>query len=66
MRNHDSVRFATYYKIQRWEAHSLAWKDVQRAHDTVGEAVAAAPRGMRDTDWRIMEITPSGRRPLSA
>ena len=65
MRDSASARFDTYYKIQRWEARSFAWKDVQRSHATVDDAVAAAPAGVRDADWRVMEITQSHRRPVS-
>lgn len=64
MRTTSSVRFTAYYKVQRWEARSLAWKDVQRSFATVEEAVASAPAGERDVDWRVMEITESGRHPL--
>lgn len=66
MRSAASVRFDAYYKIQLWEARSLAWKDVQRSHASIDAALVAAPRGERDRDWRIMEITPQGRQPLPA
>jgi hypothetical protein len=66
MRPATSARFDTYYKIQCWEHRSLTWKDIQRAHATVDDAVAAAPAGERDVDWRIMEVAESGRQPLPA
>jgi hypothetical protein len=58
------ARITTYYKIQRWEARSFAWKDVQRAHSSTDAAVAAAPAGERGVAWRIMEISDAGRRPV--
>jgi len=64
MRSASSVRFADYYKIQVWQARSLAWLDIQRAYPSVASAIAAAPSGQRDRDWRIMLVTSSGRRPL--
>jgi hypothetical protein len=64
MRESSSVKFETYYKIQRWEARSLAWKDIQRSYSSVDDAEESAPAGERDTDWRIMEITETGRHPL--
>jgi hypothetical protein len=61
-----TARRATYFKIQQWEARSIAWKDVQRSYETLGEAVAAAPAGTRDVDWRVMTIDGSKRRPVPA
>lgn len=66
MRSSSSVRFQTYFKIQRWEARSLAWKDIQRAFDSIDEALASAPKGERDRDWRIMSISEAGRSPVMA
>lgn len=65
-RTRGSVRFDPYYKIQRWEARSLAWLDIQKAHSTIEEAISAAGDGLRDVDWRIMLVNEEGRRPLPA
>ena len=61
MRTPGSVRFATYYKIQWWDEISLAWRDIQKAHDSIESAQSAMRPGRQ---WRIMEITQDGRRPL--
>lgn len=65
-RSRGSVRFDDYFKVQRWEPRSVAWIDIQRAHDTLEAAIAAAGPGERDRDWRIMLVTQDGRRPLPA
>jgi len=59
-RRGGSARFATYYKIQTWEARSLTWKDIQRSYDTAEQAWADAPEGAR-----LMEVSEGGRRPLT-
>lgn len=65
-RSRGSVRFDPYFKIQRWEARSFAWVDIQRAHASLEEAISAAGSGERDVDWRIMLVDESGRRPVAA
>jgi hypothetical protein len=52
-----SCRFAPYFKIQRWNAAALAWKDVQRSHATAQEARNAAPSGR----FRLVTVTEDGR-----
>jgi hypothetical protein len=59
-RRAGTARFATYWKIQRWEARSLTWKDVQRTYDSEAAAWAAAPEGAR-----LMEVSMAGRRPVT-
>ena len=60
-RRAGSVRFDPYYKLQLWDAVSVAWFDVQRRFDTPEDARAATPAGARS---RVMLVTESGRRPL--
>lgn len=59
-RRGGSARFATYYKIQLWEARSLTWKDVQQSFDTAELAWEQAPEGAR-----LMEVSMTGRRPVT-
>lgn len=54
-----SVRFDPYFKVQWWDERSLAWLDIQRAHDTLDAATAAAMAHGGTT--RIMRVTPDGR-----
>lgn len=61
MRTRGSVRFDPYYKVQWWDATSLAWRDIQLAHPTEAQARAAAPEGRT----RVMEIAPGRRTPLA-
>lgn len=68
-RRPGSVRFATYWKVQWYEERSLCWRDVQESFDDPQGAADAAelrkgfiPAGSL---WRLMEISESGRRPLS-
>lgn len=60
-RTPGSVRFDAYYKVQWWDPTSLAWRDVQKAHSSEGDAREAF---LPDRDCRVMEITPAGRTPL--
>jgi hypothetical protein len=62
MRTKGSARFAPYYKVQRWEARTLSWRDIQRSYPTVAAARAAFPPGER---CRVMEVSEQGRRPLA-
>jgi hypothetical protein len=63
MRNKGSCRFEPYYKIQTWEAASLAWRDIQRAYPTAEAAQQGYPVGAR---CRLMRITEAGRAPVSS
>lgn len=62
-RRTGTVRFAAYWKVQRWEERSLTWKDVQQAHDTEAAAWAAADKLPGQT--RLMRIAPEGRAPVT-
>lgn len=57
-RNRGSCRFDTYFKVQFWNAPSMAWKDVQKAHPTVAEAFNAAPANV---PFRIVTVSENGR-----
>lgn len=59
-RRGGSARFATYWKIQLWEARSLTWKDIQRTYDSAEAAWAEAPEGAR-----LMEVSMAGRKPIT-
>lgn len=61
-RRAGTVRFATYWKVQVWQPTSLAWRDVQKAHDTEEEAWEAAPAGQA---VRLMRVYPGGREPVT-
>lgn len=61
-RRAGTVRFDTYWKVQVWQPASLAWRDVQRAHDTEAAAWAACPAGQV---CRLMRVYPGGREPVS-
>lgn len=64
-RRAGSVRFDPYYKVQWWEARSLAWRDYQRSYTTRDAAEDAAPEVVpAGANWRIMLITEEGRYPL--
>lgn len=58
VRTRGSCRFEPYWKVQAWDAPSLAWKDVQKAHPSPEAARSAAPRGVR---VRLVEVSESGR-----
>jgi hypothetical protein len=61
MRSKGSAQFEPYYKVQVWEARSVAWKDIQKAFPTAEHARASFLSGK---ECRIMEISMTGRRPL--
>lgn len=61
MRTKGSCRFDPYYKVQWYDAASLCWRDVQKAHKTAAEAEANYLRGKQ---CRTMEVTEAGRMPL--
>ena len=61
-RKAGSARFAAYYKVQWFDDANLAWVDIQRSFATEEAARAAFPAGKR---CRLMEVTPTGRRPLA-
>lgn len=67
-RRAGSVRFAPYYKLQWFDPHALAWRDVQQAFPTPQAALEASLTQTVDPPraWRIMEITMHGRRPLAS
>ena len=58
MRVKGSCRFETYYKIQRWDAEWMAWRDIQRAFKSPGDAELSAPEGAK---YRLVTISESGR-----
>jgi hypothetical protein len=60
-RRAGSARFSTYYKVQWFDATSLCWFDIQKQHPNAEAARAAYLVGKQ---CRILEITPTGRRPL--
>lgn len=64
-RRAGSVRFDPYWKIQWWDATSLAWRDLQEAiHDEEIAIVSArAEATHRQTSTRLMRITETGREP---
>ena len=69
MRTTGSVRFTPYFKIQYFDAVSLAWKDVQRSYATEQAARDAIDFAMMEPlrfekGWRIMNVTEQGRYPL--
>lgn len=56
-----SARFSPYYKVQWYDAITMAWRDVQHKHPSVVDARAAYLRGTR---CRVMGITEQGRNPV--
>ena len=60
-RSRGSARFAPYYKVQWFDETSVAWRDVQQAHATEGEARAAF---IPERRCRVMAITERGRQPM--
>lgn len=60
-RTRGSARFEPYFKVQWWDATSLAWRDIQKAWPSEAEARAAFPAGR---EARVMRIAPDGRKPL--
>lgn len=52
-------RVFPYWKIQVWDAATLAWRDIQRAYYVESEAWAACPAG-----GRLMLVTREGRTPV--
>jgi hypothetical protein len=62
VRTRGSVRFDAYYKAQWYDPITLAWRDIQKACPTPDTARALFTN--QHNTWRIMEITPQGRRPL--
>lgn len=60
-RQHGSVRFDPYHKVQWYDARSMAWRDVQEHYTTEADARAAFVDGKR---CRVMLITEHGRSPL--
>lgn len=75
-RRPGSVRFAPYYKVQWWDERAMAWRDVQRSHQSQRLAELAGPSAAAEARrrshlpyvpqprWRLMRITPEGRTPL--
>lgn len=65
-RRAGSVTFDPYYKVQWWDATTVAWRDVQRAFPDQTEARQYAPGLVpaEATRCRLMEVTMAGRRPL--
>lgn len=63
-RTPGSARFQPYYKLQRWDARSMAWVDEQRAYPTA-KAAHSAIAGRGGT-WRIMYVHEDGRAPLAS
>lgn len=57
-RERGSVRFDPYYKVQVWDPITMAWRDIQRRHDTFADAEAAFVAGKR---CRVMVVTEGGR-----
>lgn len=63
MRMQGSARFEPYFKVQRFDEISQAWKDIQKAHPTEREAWASvAGRAGR---YRVMRIAEDGRAPVA-
>ena len=60
-RQRGSVRFDPYYKVQWYDGTVMAWRDVQRQHDSLANAVAGFVPGRT---CRVMEITMHGRHPV--
>jgi len=58
-RSAGSCRFNTYYKAEVWDPRLSAWRPIQKAHGTEGEARAAVKPGQRG---RVAEISTLGRR----
>ena len=61
MRTPGSARFAPYYKAQWFDGRGLCWRDVQKACTTPADAEALFTP---NKEWRVIEITMQGRRPL--
>jgi hypothetical protein len=65
MRKPGSARFEPYFKVQWWDARSLAWVDVQQAFPSIREARAAALEGASPgRQYRVMEVREGGRWPV--
>lgn len=62
MRTKGSCRFAPYYKVQWYDAASLCWRDVQKAHTSPESARANFIPGKQ---CRVMQITERGRAPIA-
>lgn len=63
-RTAGSVRFDPYWKVQWWDRTSLAWRDIQRSHQTraaAQEAAAAYWAENGEPPVRLMRITTEGR-----
>lgn len=61
MRNKESVRFETYFKLQWFDETSICWRDVQKAYNDEATARKAMTN---DKKWRVMCITEKGRFPI--
>ena len=56
-----SVRFDEYFKVQWYDETTLAWRDIQKAHESVELAESAFIAGKT---CRVMVVTEKGRYPL--
>jgi hypothetical protein len=61
MRTKGSARFDPYYKVQWYDEHAMAWRDIQHAYSTQDEAEAAY---VPNHTCRLMLITMHGRSPV--
>lgn len=61
MRNKESVRFETYFKLQWFDEISITWRDVQKTYSDEQQARNAMTT---DKKWRVMCITEKGRFPI--
>jgi len=50
-----------YYKVQWWDAISLCWRPIQKAHPT---ETAARASFLPDKQCRVMEVREDGRSPI--
>lgn len=61
MRTKGSCRFEPYFKVQWYDAASMCWRDVQKAHESQSLAVSAFIPGKQ---CRVMKVMETGREPL--
>ena len=64
-RTKGSARFDPYWKVQWWDRTSLAWRDIQQAHQTreaAQKAAAAHWAANGEPEVRLVRISDDGQR----
>jgi hypothetical protein len=60
-RKSGSCRFATYYKLEWFDASLSVWRPLQKSFGTIALANKAKSAGKA---WRVFEVSENGRRVL--